>query len=90
MNFDIGLFRCRRRGKRGTLFFGVGFDDAVDLAAEGVPVRQIELVSAYEELVIDAFQGVLDREPVFLCAQDDTEWFIVAIGTDLVLEVVEI
>ena len=68
----------------------MGFDDAVNFAAQGVPVGQVELVSAYEKLVVDAFECVLHSEAVFLCAQNDAEGVVVSLGTDLVLEVVEI
>ena len=70
--------------------FGVGFDDAVNFAAEGFTVREVELISADEELVSDAFQGILNGQLVFLRTEDDAERLVVSFGADSMFEVVEI
>ena len=41
------------------LGLSVGFDDAVDFATKGLTVWEEELIAADEELVGNAFQGIL-------------------------------
>ena len=74
----------------GVFGLGVGFDDAVDFAAEGLTVREVELITADEELVGDSFQSILHDQPVFLRSEDDAEWLIVSFCANFVFEVVEV
>ena len=86
--FSLILVRVRRG--RGPFLFCVCFNDAVNFTAEGIPVRQVQLVPAYEELVIDTFERVLYGETVLFGAQNDSKGLVIALGTYLMLEIVEI
>lgn len=73
-----------------TFFTAIPFQNADNLAFQLFPVRQVQLIAADEQLIGNILRRVFHHQLVFVCSQNNTDWFCIPLSIHFLPVIIQV